>query len=58
MTVSDKGRVQAMGSLPLGAVRLQGFLESDPPTKEDIGRLKQFIDRELAIGEKTLGRGG
>ena len=56
VTVSDKGRVQAMVSLPLGAVRLQGFLESDPPTNEDIGRLKQFIDRELALGETKLGR--
>jgi exopolyphosphatase/guanosine-5'-triphosphate,3'-diphosphate pyrophosphatase len=56
VTVSDKGRVQAMVSLPLGAVRLQGFLESDPPAKEDVARLKQFIDRELALGEKKLGR--
>ncbi len=56
VTVSDKGRVKAMVSLPLGAVRLQGFLESDPPSKEDVARMKQFIDRELALGEKTLGR--
>ena len=56
VTVSDKGRVQSMVSLPLGAVRLQGYMESDPPTKEDVARLKQFIDRELALGEKKLGR--
>ncbi len=56
VTVSDKGRVRSMVSLPLGAVRLQGFLESDPPTTEDIGRLKQFIERELTLGETRLGR--
>ena len=56
VTVSDKGRVQSMVSLPLGAVRLQGFLESDPPSREDVARLKQFIDRELALGETKLGR--
>ena len=56
VTVSDKGRVQSIVSLPLGAVRLQQFLESDPPTREDVARLTQYIDRELALGEKTIGR--
>jgi exopolyphosphatase / guanosine-5'-triphosphate,3'-diphosphate pyrophosphatase len=45
-----------MVSLPLGAVRLQEeFLRSDPPAKEDVARLKQFIDRELKRAEKKLG---
>jgi exopolyphosphatase/guanosine-5'-triphosphate,3'-diphosphate pyrophosphatase len=57
VTVSDGGLVKSMASLPLGAVRLQqDFLRSDPPSKEDIGRLKQFIDRELKRGEKRLGQ--
>lgn len=57
VTLSDGGLIKSMVSLPLGAVRLQQeFLRSDPPSKEDIGRLKQFIDRELKRGEKKLGQ--
>lgn len=56
VTVSDGGRIKAMVSMPLGAVRLQQeFLRADPPVKEDVARLKQFIDRELKRGEKKLG---
>jgi exopolyphosphatase/guanosine-5'-triphosphate,3'-diphosphate pyrophosphatase len=57
VTYSDGGRVKAMVSLPLGAVRLQQeFLRTDPATKEDIHRLKQYIDRELRRGERKLGK--
>ena len=57
ITVSSGGTVQQMVSLPLGAVRLQQeFLQHDPPLKEDVGRLKQYITRELERGEKKLGR--
>ncbi len=57
VTLSDKGRVKAMVSLPLGAVRLQQeFLQNDPPTKEDIARLKQYVDRELGRADRKLGR--
>ena len=56
VTVSDGGRIKEMVSLPLGAVRLQQeFLQHDPPAKEDIARLKQYIDRELKRGERKLG---
>ncbi len=56
VTISDGGRVKQMVSLPLGAVRLQQeFLQNDPPTREDIARLKQYIERELKRGEKRLG---
>jgi exopolyphosphatase/guanosine-5'-triphosphate,3'-diphosphate pyrophosphatase len=45
-----------MVSLPLGAVRLQQeFLRTDPPEKQDIARLKQFIDRELRRAERKIG---
>jgi exopolyphosphatase/guanosine-5'-triphosphate,3'-diphosphate pyrophosphatase len=57
VTLSDGGLVKEMVSLPLGAVRLQQeFLQRDPPAKEDVGRLKQYIERELQRGEKKLGR--
>jgi exopolyphosphatase/guanosine-5'-triphosphate,3'-diphosphate pyrophosphatase len=56
VTVSEGGRIKNMVSLPLGAVRLQQeFLRDDPPTKDDIARLKKFIGRELGRGEKKLG---
>ncbi len=57
ITLSDGGRIQEMVSLPLGAVRLQQeFLRSDPPAKEDVGRLRQFIERELTRAERKLGK--
>jgi exopolyphosphatase/guanosine-5'-triphosphate,3'-diphosphate pyrophosphatase len=57
VTLSDGGLVKEMVSLPLGAVRLQQeFLQQDPPMKEDIARLKQYIDRELQRGERKLGK--
>jgi len=56
VTVSDGGRIKAMVSLSLGAVRLQEeFVRGDPPAKEDIARLKQYIDRELRKAERKLG---
>jgi len=56
VTLSDGGRVKEMLSLPLGAVRLQQeFLRQDPPAKEDVARLKQYIDRELKRVERKLG---
>jgi exopolyphosphatase/guanosine-5'-triphosphate,3'-diphosphate pyrophosphatase len=57
ITLSDKGCVEQMVSLPLGAVRLQGeFLQHDPPGKGDIERLKQFIQRELDRCEAKMGK--
>jgi exopolyphosphatase/guanosine-5'-triphosphate,3'-diphosphate pyrophosphatase len=56
VTVSDGGRIRAMVSMSLGAVRLrEEFLQTDPPAKEDVARLKQFIDRELRKAERKLG---
>ena len=57
VTLSDHGRIQEMVSLPLGAVRLQSeFLRIDPPGKEDVARLRKFIDRELGRAQKKLGQ--
>jgi len=56
VTLSDGGRIKAMASMSLGAVRLtEEFLQTDPPAKEDVARLKQFIDRELRKAEKKVG---
>ena len=56
VTLSDGGTIKQMVSLPLGAVRLQQeFLQQDPPAKEDLARLQQYIDRELKRAERKLG---
>ncbi len=56
VTLSDGGTIKEMVSLPLGAVRLQQeFLQQDPPAKEDLARLRQYIDRELKRAERRLG---
>jgi len=48
ISLSEQKRIKETISLPLGAVRLtEEFLPSDPPTKEDIARMRQFINREL-----------
>ena len=56
VTLSEQGRIRDMVSMPLGAVRLQQeFLRTDPPGKQDVARLRQFIDRELKRAERKLG---
>jgi exopolyphosphatase/guanosine-5'-triphosphate,3'-diphosphate pyrophosphatase len=56
VTLSDQGTIREMVSLPLGAVRLQQeFLRTDPPVKQDIARLRQYVDRELKKAERKIG---
>src|ERR1700759_1562359 len=56
ITISDRKRIKETISLPLGAVRLtKEFIPTDPPTHEELGRLRQFIDRELRKAERRLG---
>jgi exopolyphosphatase/guanosine-5'-triphosphate,3'-diphosphate pyrophosphatase len=56
VTLSDAGNIRETVSMPLGAVRLQQeFLHADPPAKEDVARLKQYIDRELDKAARKLG---
>ena len=58
ITLSERKRIKETISLPLGAVRLtQEFLHSDPPTAEDVARMKRFITRELQRAERRLGPG-
>jgi len=57
VTLSEGGLIKEMVSLPLGAVRLQQeFLQHDPPMPEDLGRMKQYIERELQRAERKLGK--
>jgi len=56
ITHSENARIKEMISLPLGAVRLQQeFLHTDPPDKEDIARLRKFIDLQLRRATRKLG---
>jgi exopolyphosphatase / guanosine-5'-triphosphate,3'-diphosphate pyrophosphatase len=55
ISLSEHKRIKETVSIPLGAVRLtEEFLQSDPPSKEDIARLKQFIARELRKAERRV----
>lgn len=48
LTRSNKGHIEHMVSLPLGAVWLtQQFLHHDPPTEKELLRMNDFIDEEL-----------
>jgi exopolyphosphatase/guanosine-5'-triphosphate,3'-diphosphate pyrophosphatase len=55
ISLSEHKRIKETISVPLGAVRLtQEFLHSDPPSKQDIARLRQFIARELRRAERRV----
>lgn len=55
LTLSDKGHIREMVSLPLGAVRLTGeFLHHDPPRAVEIQRLRSSIGEELERVRKRL----
>lgn len=49
LTTSIAGQIQHMVSLPLGAVRLtREFLRHDPPKKNELERLREFVAEEIA----------
>lgn len=49
VTLSRGGHLLDTVSLPLGAVRLTGeFLKHDPPRKNELKRLQEFVAREIA----------
>jgi exopolyphosphatase / guanosine-5'-triphosphate,3'-diphosphate pyrophosphatase len=56
LTLSNAGHIEEIVTLPLGAVRLtQEFIHHDPPAKEEMKRLHEFIAEEVAhIPRKLL----
>src|SRR3569832_2873549 len=55
LTLSNKRQIEHLVSLPLGAVRLtRDFLVHDPPTKNEIDRLKAFVQEEIVRVEPEL----
>jgi exopolyphosphatase/guanosine-5'-triphosphate,3'-diphosphate pyrophosphatase len=57
VSLSENGRIREMVSLPLGSVRLQQeFLQSDPPTDDQLRQLHSYIDREMRKLERKLGK--
>jgi exopolyphosphatase/guanosine-5'-triphosphate,3'-diphosphate pyrophosphatase len=56
LTLSEKGHIKEIVTLPLGAVRLtQEFIRHDPPTKDELKRLHKFIAEETARIPRRLG---
>jgi len=48
LTLSERGHIKEIVTLPLGAVRLtQEFIQHDPPGKDELKRLRDFIAEEL-----------
>ncbi|MGA2414457.1 MAG: Ppx/GppA phosphatase family protein [Candidatus Sulfotelmatobacter sp.] len=48
LTISTRGHIRDLVSLPLGAVRLTDeFLQHDPPRKGELKRLEGFVTREV-----------
>jgi exopolyphosphatase/guanosine-5'-triphosphate,3'-diphosphate pyrophosphatase len=57
LTLSEKGHIKEIVTLPLGAVRLtQEFIHHDPPTKPEQKRLHDFIAQEAANVSRKIMR--
>ena len=57
LTISHDGHIRDAVSLPLGAVRLTNeFLRHDPPRKDEIRRLRSFVERYMRrVGGRIVG---
>src|SRR5215831_6189382 len=57
LTLSEKGHIKEIVTLPLGAVRLtQEFIHHDPPSKPELKRLHDFIVQEAATASRKITR--
>jgi exopolyphosphatase / guanosine-5'-triphosphate,3'-diphosphate pyrophosphatase len=55
ITLSEHKRIKETISVPLGAVRLtEQFLRADPPSGDDLGRMDQWIGRELRRAHRKI----
>ncbi|HWX56395.1 MAG TPA: Ppx/GppA phosphatase family protein [Verrucomicrobiae bacterium] len=55
LTLSEKGHIKEIMTLPLGAVRLTAeFIQHDPPSKDELKRLHKFIAEEAARMPRQL----
>ena len=53
---ADHSRLKRAFSRPLGALRLQSvFLRNDPPAREDLLRLEEYIDQKLTVAVQKIG---
>lgn len=53
---AEDSRLKHAFSRPLGAVRLQSvFLKNDPPSRDDLSRLEEFIEQKLAVAAQKMG---
>ena len=56
---SEHGEISYSKSLPLGAVRLtESFLQHDPPNKEELAEVEEYIQQQFAGTLRRLGRRG
>ena len=57
LTISNRGHIKTMVSMPLGAVRLTTeFLHHDPPRRKELNRMNEFIGEELSRVEKVIAK--
>jgi exopolyphosphatase/guanosine-5'-triphosphate,3'-diphosphate pyrophosphatase len=55
ITLSEHKRIKETISVPLGAVRLtEDFLPADPAPPEGLGRMRQWIERELRRAHRKI----
>jgi len=57
LTLSNAGHIREIVTLPLGAVRLtQEFIRHDPPSKQEMKRLHEFVAEEVGHLPRHLAR--